>query len=228
MTVKIPLVVRGLDLRDPSALDRIDEDLVELDWKSNGALTLAVVYSDATRGAAISEAADWARRIHKLMPGVRISGVHDELVSVSDIAARAGVAPEAARLWATGQRRASAANPFPAPRQVVGTGSGGKSMSLYAWREVVTWVRSALGIDPDEGIEYLDDASLADLGADLAGARPPVGGWQPMQVTPLTLLDRVPTGDEDSHDFGTALWSSSPSVSTQPTSITTRILAATG
>jgi hypothetical protein len=165
MTVKIPLRLRGLDLRDVDAYARIGPDLADLSWEANGGVSLAVVYSDDR--LPIAAAADWARRIVKLMPGVEVVEVHDELVSISDIAARAGVAAEAARLWAVGKRRASL-RLFPSPRQVVGSASHGKSMSLYAWREVVSWIRDVIGIDPDEGIEYLNDAQHAELNAELA------------------------------------------------------------
>ena len=103
MTVKIPLRLRGIDLRDAEAYDRIDPELEELFWEANGGVSLAVVYSDASAAAAAREAADWARRIAKLTPGVTVVDVYDELVSTSDIAARSGVAAEAVRLWAAWQ-----------------------------------------------------------------------------------------------------------------------------
>ena len=189
MTIKIPLLVRGLDLRDAEAYLRIDPDLMELSWKSNGGVTLAVVYTDA--GAPVVEAADWARRITKLMPGVSVVNVHDELVSVADIAMRASVAPEAVRLWATGKRRATG-TPFPTPRQVVGTESGGKSMNLYAWREVLSWVREVVGIDADEGIDYLTDRQLAELNAELVGQYPlEHDAWTPLRVPALRCDGRA-------------------------------------
>jgi hypothetical protein len=168
MTVKIPLRLRGIDLRDVDAYDRIDSALAELSWEANGGVSLAVLYCEEPSPVAGREAADWAMRIAKLMPGVSVADVHDELVSISDIASRADVAPEAVRLWSAGKRRASSLRPFPAPRQVVGSGSGGKAMNLYAWREVLSWIREVIGTDPDEGIEYLDDAQHADLNAELA------------------------------------------------------------
>lgn len=133
MTVKIPLRLRGIDLRDPEAYDRIHDELAELFWTSNGGVSLAILLSEDPAPVAIADASDWARRIAKLMPDVSVAEVHDELVSIADIAARAGVAHEAVRLWTLGRRRASL-RPFPSPRQVVGTGSGGKTMNLYAWR----------------------------------------------------------------------------------------------
>lgn len=178
MTVKIALRLRGLDLRDADAYSRIDPDLADLSWEANGGVSLAVVYSDDQFPVAV--ATECARRIAKLMPGVDVAEVHDELVSVSDIAARAGVAAEAVRLWATGRRRATL-QPFPGPRQVVGSGSGGKSMSLYAWREIVSWIRAVIGIDPDDGINYLNDIQYADLNADLA-ATASAAAWHPIDA----------------------------------------------
>jgi hypothetical protein len=181
MTVKIPLRLQGIDLRDTEAYNRIPPGLEELLWMANGAISLAVVLSDDREVVAVAEATDWARRIAKHMSDVAVAEVYDELVSVSDIAARACVAPEAVRLWAARKRRASL-RPFPIPRQIVGTGSGGKTMSLYAWREVLSWIREILGTDPDEGIEYLSDSQLADLNARLAAIKAEGSAWHPIAV----------------------------------------------
>ena len=67
---------------------------------------------------AVADAAEWARRIAKHMPDVVATEVYDELVSVSDIAARAGVAPEAVRLWAAPQAPGVSSGPSRLPRQV--------------------------------------------------------------------------------------------------------------
>ncbi len=181
MTVKIPLRLQGIDLRDPEAYDRIDEELAELFWTSNGAVSLAVLFSDNPVPVAIADAVGWARRIAKLMPGVSVAEVHDELVSISDIAARASVAHEAVRLWTVGKRRASL-RPFPSPHQVVGAGSGGKTMNLYAWREVLSWIREVLGTDPDEDTSYLTDYEHATLNAQLAAVREELSEWHPIAV----------------------------------------------
>jgi hypothetical protein len=180
MTLKIPLRLRGLDLREAEAYERIHPDLAELFWEANGGLSLAVLYSDDPVSSVLDAAVDQSRLIAKLMPGVEVAEVHDELASVSDIAARAGVVAESVRLWTAGKRRASL-RPFPSPRQVVGSGSGGKTMSLYAWRDVVLWIRDVIGIDPDEDIEYLTDAQLAELNAEIA-ASSPGATWRPVHV----------------------------------------------
>lgn len=168
MTVKISLRLYGIDLRHVEAYDRIPAELAELGWEADGGVSVAVLYSDDLAPDAARHAAASARDIIRLMPGVTVAYVHDELVSVPDIAARASVAAEAVRLWTIGKRRS--AKPFPAPRQVIGRDSSGKSMSLFAWREVLLWIREVIGEDPDEGIEYLTDEQLAILNAELAGS----------------------------------------------------------
>lgn len=165
MTVKIALRLCGLDLREVEAYERIPPDLEELSYQASGAVSLAVVYSDSP--SPVREAVEWARMIGRLIPGVRVVGAHEELVSISDIAARCDVAAEAVRLWATGRRRASL-RPFPEPRAVIGTGAGRKTSNIYAWPEVVSWVREVIGIDPDAGITYLGARQHAHLNAELA------------------------------------------------------------
>ena len=69
MTVKIPLRLQGIDLRDTEAYGRVPSELEELFWMANGAVSLAVVLSDSREVVAAADAADWARRIAKQMPG---------------------------------------------------------------------------------------------------------------------------------------------------------------
>jgi hypothetical protein len=164
MVTKVPLQLSGLDLREQGAYERIDPGLDDLFFEGTGGLTLAVVYTDDPDPVAV--ALDAARRVRKVMDGVAVLRAFDELVSTGDIAARCAVAPEAVRLWAAGRRRAHV-RPFPLPRQVVGTGSGNRLMSLYAWREVLGWVRDVIGVDPDEGVTYLNDAQVTALDAQL-------------------------------------------------------------
>jgi hypothetical protein len=171
VTVKISLRLSGIDLRQPAAYEQIGPELGDLFFEANGGISLATVYTDEVDPTWV--AADASRRLAKFLDGVMVVGVHDELVSVADIAGRCGVAAEAVRLWAAGKRRASV-RPFPSPRQVVGAAAGGKYMTLFAWRDVVLWVREVIEIDPDEGVTYLDDIARARLNAELVDA----GQWQ--------------------------------------------------
>lgn len=165
VTVKIPLRLSGLDLRNVEEYLRIPEEVAELGYEARGPISLAVVLSDEPNPA--HEAADWARRINKLVDGVTVTGVYSELVNIPDIAARCQVAAEAVRLWASGKRR-NKLRPFPDVAEVAGFDAGGKPVSMYAWSDVVSWVRDVLGTDPDEGVEYLSPWAVADLNAELA------------------------------------------------------------
>jgi hypothetical protein len=40
-------------------------------------------------------------------------------------------------------------------------------MSIYAWSEVVRWIRDVIRIEPDEGIDYLDRRQQAQLDAEI-------------------------------------------------------------
>ena len=169
MPVKIALRLEGIDLREADWYLRIPDELAEVGFQAKGPISYAVVYGDGA-GAA-QEAADWAKRVMKLMPGVRVVGVYDELLGTSQIAARCAVAPEAVRLWASGRRR-SRIRPFPTPREVIQQGASKKLAPLFAWSEVLEWVREVLGQDPEEGVCYLSVAQQADLNAELLSLEP--------------------------------------------------------
>lgn len=170
MHVKIALRLQGFDLRVDA--DGVPDDLDEVFLTAHGALTLAIVFTQDSDPLGAAE--DAARRIAKCLPGARAVEVYDELVTTADIAHRCSVAAEAVRLWASGKRRHQVRR-FPAPRQVIGT-SGAKSMNLYAWREVLTWTREVIGIDPDEDVDYLSDAQMLELNQYLHRA----AAWTPV------------------------------------------------
>ena len=179
MNFKIAMRLHGFDLRVDG--EAVPEDLDEVFLTSHGALTLAILFTQDADPLGAAE--DAARRIAKCLPGARAVEVHDELVTTADIAHRCSVAAEAVRLWANGRRRQHVRK-FPAPRQVIGT-SGAKSMNLYAWREVLIWTREVIGIDPDEDVDYLNDAQMLDLNQYLQHA----AAW-----TPVTLETNAVTG----------------------------------
>jgi hypothetical protein len=180
MTLKIALRLRGVDLRDAEAFGLIGSGLRGPSWEAREGMILAILYSEDRPPAAMREAVSWAGRIEKLIPGARVVEAHDELASAPEIAERSRMLSETAQAWVAGRGRAYS-RPFPAPRHVVGGGLGGRVLSLYAWRDVVAWLREVIGIDPEEGIEYLTDAQHAALNAELAaGSADP--GWHPINV----------------------------------------------
>lgn len=165
MVVRLALLLRGFDMRKADDRARIPEDLFDLAFEASESLTYVVVPTSAAD--APHRAAEVAGRVRQALPGVQVLGVHDELVALGDVADRCGVSHETARLWAGGKRRA-AANVFPSPRQVVGAQRGKNGTKLYLWREVVAWVRDVVGLDPDEGVEFLSDGELAEVNARVA------------------------------------------------------------
>lgn len=207
MTFKIPLQLSGIDLRDEGMLEAVDV-VDDLSFQAYGAISLAVVYTQDANPLPAAE--DAVRRINKLMPGCSVRRVHDELVSMADIAARCGVGHEAVRLWVNGRRRSSL-RPFPVPVQEVGA-SGGRMMSLWTWREVVAWVRDVIGVDPDEGIEYLTDDQVTELsrwifemqrpndlfcGTAVAANRPPDVSWHSVTFGDLAAELWIARGEVD-------------------------------
>lgn len=164
MPVKVALRLSGLDMRDVAALERIPAELAELSFRAKGPVSYVLLHLDRP---AAHEVAEWARKINKLIPGARVTGVYEELLGMAEIASRCGVAPEAVRLWAAGKRRASV-KPFPQAREVIKQGASGKLAPLFAWSEVLAWVREVLHVDPEDGVAYLSAVQVADLNSELA------------------------------------------------------------
>lgn len=172
MLVHFALLLRGLDMRNEHDRARIPESLQDLAFESAEDLTYVVVICEERVAPGL--AAKIARRIEAGIPGVTVLGVHDELVALTDVADRADVAHEAVRLWAAGKRRAGGRQ-FPLPRQIVGAQRGKQSMKLYAWREVVSWVREVIGVDPEDGLGFLSDRQIYEVNARVAQVLPAEG-----------------------------------------------------
>lgn len=160
---KIVLQVRGIDLDDLETLEAIGQHLADLGWESAGGVVTAMLYTESSNPH--DAALDAASSIEKVVPGSTVLRVDDRLVSTSDIADQLGITREAVRLWSAGQRRTTML-PFPAPRAVVSQGR--TMMKLWAWAEVVEWLRTEYQLDPEPGISYLSASDTARLNADLA------------------------------------------------------------
>lgn len=157
MLFKVVLRLAGVDLRDPQDWEVFGEGTEDVHMEADGRLSLATLYAESAQEV-MACAADFAALLKSQGSRAVVAGVHDELVSVSTIADRVGLGAEAVRLWVQGERRGEA---FPRPVQIVGTGS--KPQQLFAWREVLDWVRQSLGCDPEEGVEYLSASQFAEL-----------------------------------------------------------------
>ncbi|GCD91206.1 hypothetical protein [Nocardioides sp. LS1] len=185
MLVRFVLLLRGIDLRDADARAAIPEELDDLDFEACEEISSVVIYCEDH--LAPIEAVRVARRIERYLPGVEVVEVHDELVALGDIAVRTGMKHEAVRLWAAGKRRAGG-TPFPGPRQIVAA-ERGRSMKLYAWREVVSWIRQIIKVDPEHGVCFLSDVQIHEINACLSKVTSPsqsvlVGGRVSIKTQP--------------------------------------------
>lgn len=100
----------------------------------------------------LAEALVSAIRDIETVPGLRAVGVRcDNIVSLANIARRAGVTREAARLWSSGQRGPGG---FPSP--VVVTSGGEKG---WDWQEVACWLQQ---VHRHAGALYNVEVSEAD------------------------------------------------------------------
>ncbi len=166
MNSKIVLSVRGVDLDDPVTLDTLGQHLNDLGWESVGEQVTATLYTDSSDP--VAAALDVVSVIEKVLPGAAVVRVDEQLISVGDIADRLGVSTEGVRLWTVGKRRTSDA--FPAPRAQVSQGR--TLMKIWAWADVLAWLRAEIQLDPEVGVHYLSDREVAELNNELSGRIP--------------------------------------------------------
>lgn len=188
METSIVLTVEGADLDDVETLVAVSERFDDLAWFSHDGQVFATVFTSAADPVAY--AAGVAARIAEHIPGARVTGADEQLVSVGDIADRAKVTPEAIRLWAAGKRRSGSS--FPRPRGRISQGR--TQMKVWAWGEVHAWLRAEYNIPVEPNLTYLSAREHAKLNAILAGiiVEPvPTGrpGWQ--RVAREQALDAV-------------------------------------
>lgn len=158
MTYRTTLVVSGIDLEDDDAVAQIYGALVAFSWRSDGLRTLVSIYSDSDPIACAAKA---ARLIVMRFPCATVVGVDEDLVSISDIASRAGVSREAVRTWVEGSRGPGG---FPLHEGSVGGGSRGAT-KVWIWPAVNRWLGGNYGLD--DGYKYLEPAELTELEVEL-------------------------------------------------------------
>jgi len=178
METKIVFQVRGVDLSDDVTVDLLARYLDELVWDALGKEVTATLFTDAADPVAASLEA--VKKIEATLPGASVPRLDDELVALSDIAAQARVSHEAVRLWANGRRRAD--SPFPAPRGHVTQGK--TIMKVWAWSEVIEWLRSEFCVDPEPGVLFLTPAEAAAINLALTDRTRNGARWRPLQAAP--------------------------------------------
>ncbi len=143
MPRKIELVVTGVDLDDDDTDELIAVHLGDYGWTSRDGIVSATVYLDDGVDA-VSAACDAANRIDNHL-GVRVDRVSEDLVGISDIAARTGLHREGVRLLTLGKRGPGG---FPPHRGTIGSGTN--ASRVWQWADVVPWLQQHANLCLDE------------------------------------------------------------------------------
>ncbi|GAA1757525.1 hypothetical protein GCM10009712_02960 [Pseudarthrobacter sulfonivorans] len=141
--IEITLRVSGIDLESEATENVLAEQFSDTFWETVDGMVTVTAFVE--RRDAVAEVIDVARRLEKQLDGLKIVGVHRDLVGVTDIAQRAGVSREGARKW-------TAAKDFPVPFDYIGAGS----MKIWAWTEIASWLKSARELDLEEDLPSLE------------------------------------------------------------------------
>lgn len=165
MALAVPLRILGVDLDNPQHVEALALENFEISLTvSDEVVTATLLLLDGQHR--VSAVRDLICQIRDRVPESAVPYVQDELVGIRDIAERCDVAMESARLWSLGRRRHDPDRSFPPPRQVLETDQ--KVVRLFAWRDVVAWVREMCDIDPEPGLSFLSDAEVASINDLLA------------------------------------------------------------
>ncbi|WNO65375.1 hypothetical protein RPQ02_16985 [Streptomyces sp. AM2-3-1] len=183
MKTHIPLIVHHVDLDDDGTAEQLALHLADFAWQETGGQVVATVFTASSDP--VADAAAAALCIRRLLPQASVERVDEQFVSLADIAARAGLTHEAVRLWAAGKRRTAGA-PFPAPRAEVGQGR--TATKIWAWPEVLVWLKAHYCLDLEPGTAYLTAWQVARLNALLQERQQesPPGRWQPLVTAGVT------------------------------------------
>jgi hypothetical protein len=177
---RIALHVGNADLDNPAIRCLIEETdaLSDVAWETVNGRVLAVVYCD--EHDPVGQLVQVARVInHRL--DVQADSIDPDLVSISDIANRAGVTREAVRLWVKGSR--GPAN-FPSAAGSVGGGDRG-STQVWSWPVVNEWLEQHFGLG--DGDEYLSPVQVAQANAALLRVADLDEGWDWEELVQLDL-----------------------------------------
>lgn len=141
--IEVTLRVQGADLSNNSVDAVIAEHFPETIWDEADGLTTLTIFVE--REDAVTETVALVRRIEAAIPGLKAIGVHRDLVGTTDISLRVGVSREGARKW-------SLSADFPMPFDYIGAGS----MKVWAWAEVVQWLKASRAMEMDQELPSLE------------------------------------------------------------------------
>lgn len=185
MTYKVVLAVAGVDILGDE-FDEVANQFPDVGWQDIAGSTTASIY---TTGDIASEACTFSRKLEHSGLG-KVTGVVDEFVNVSEIAARVNSSRETVRSWASGTRGPGG---FPLPHHVHGDATGKGPMKVWRWADVNTWLAN---VGLEDGYIYPTHAQTIEIETHLLRLPEPAGQeWQRMsavsQAEPENLHRRV-------------------------------------
>lgn len=140
--MEVTLRVAGVDLDAAATANVIEEKFPDTLWESVDGMTTLTIFVD--RKDAVERVVETAHRLEKQVEGFKILGVYRDLVGTTDVALRTGVSREGARKW-------SLTDGFPEPFDYIGAGS----MKVWAWTQIVDWLKSVRGLDMEQELPSL-------------------------------------------------------------------------
>lgn len=167
-TVEVTLIVTGIDLDDESTAELLGTRFPLILWEERPGLTLMTLNVSAR--CALQEAVIIYRDLARTMPSLRLVGVHRDLVTTSQIAARVGISREAVRKW-------TSRSDFPAAFDCVGV----DFQRLWAWTQIVEWLRTRRGVSVDDALLTLE--AMSKLEAVLAPVTSTAPHWKDLLAT---------------------------------------------
>lgn len=181
MTYKVILAVAGVDILSAEFNDVIRQ-FPDVGWQDIAGSTAASVYST---GDIASEACTFSRKLEHAGLG-KVTGVVDEFVNVSEIAARLNSSRETVRSWASGTRGPGG---FPSPHHVHGDASGKGPMKVWRWADVNTWLAN---VGMEDGYTYPTHAQTIEIESHLLRLPEPAGQeWQRISTVSLAEPDHL-------------------------------------
>lgn len=163
-TYTVSVVCQGVALSD-EVLERLFNALGDVvPAERDGTVIITAQVEDSPDD--LSAAMFLVEAIMDALPEAFVLRLDQDLVSVSDIAARTGRSRESVRLLVDGKRGPRG---FPAPVGTVGDG-----IRVWPWASVLAWLRDKLGENLDEEAVSQESAALVD--GSLAFARASAAG----------------------------------------------------
>lgn len=148
-TIDVPLRVSGIDLDAPQTGALLAKHFPNVIWEELNELVIMTLVMPGDN--MVDQTVETCRKMEAVIAGLTVTAVYRDLVNATDIAMRMDLSRETVRKWAA---RAD----FPQPYDVV----GGDSMKVWAWTEVVSWLRDVRGVNVDESLPSMAEMTQID------------------------------------------------------------------